>query len=506
MRFLLALVLLALALPPHAAGADILRLRDGTDAADAERLAGRHGATVLDSIPQLDAYLVSELPAAAARSLAARRLVRSVEANGSDPLADGPPYRGSDWHLQATRVPDVWPLTRGNPSITVAILDTGVDLDRPELAGALVPGIDVTNGDEPHDRNGHGTFVAGIAAASGFVDGVCPACSLMPIKVVPNGSTEAPKFDSAQGIVWAVDHGADVINLSFGGSDRSDVQEAAVRYALARGVVVVAAAGNEGTAAPQYPAAYDGVLAVGATDDRDRIWSGSSYGRWVDLAAPGGGVFSLSLEGGFERRSGTSFATPIVSGVAALLRARNPELDVAEVAAALRAGTVPLADGVRRFGRGRLDAALAFAKASAPGRPTLSVTRFALSPQAPFVRRWGPARAGGTFAAAALVVRDDTGERVASGGIACSARVGSRELTPVAPRFRAGVALCAWRVPPAAGERWITGTLTVSSGGFQAAQPFRVKAKKPLGLRDGVRGGVRDDLRDGLGDRVRGGL
>lgn len=480
MRLVLALVLLVLALPSSAAGADVLRLRDGTGPADAERLAGRYGASVLDSIPQLDAYLVSELPAAALRSLAGLGPVRSVEPNGSDALAGGPPYRGSDWHLQATHVQDVWQLTRGDPSLTVAILDTGVDLDRPELASSLVPGIDVTNDDEPRDRNGHGTFVAGLVAASGFVDGVCPDCSLMPIKVVPTGSTEAPKFDSAQGIVWAVDHGADVVNLSFGGSERSDVQEDAVRYALARGVVVVAAAGNEGSASPQYPAAYDGVIAVGATDDRDRIWSGSSYGDWVDLAAPGGGVFSLALEGGVERRFGTSFSTPIVSGIAALLRASHPELGVAQVMAALLAGTVPLAEGARRFERGRIDASLVLTKASAPGMPTLSLTRFVLSPHARFVRRWGEARAGRTFAAAALVVRDDTGERVAAGGIACSARIGSRRLVPVAPRFGAGVALCAWRVPASAGERWIEGTLTVSHGGFQATQPFRVKAKKPL--------------------------
>jgi subtilisin family serine protease len=479
-RFLLAVALLALALPAHAAGADVLRLRDGTGPTDAARLAERYGATVLDSIPQLDAYLLSDLPPAAARSLAARRLVRSVEPNGSDALAAGPPYRGSDWHLQATHVPDVWPLTGGDPSVTVAILDTGVDLDRPELTANLVHGTDVTSDDEPRDRNGHGTFVAGIVASNGFVNGVCPACSLMPIKVVPTGSTEAPKFDSAQGIVWAVDHGADVINLSFGGSDRSDVQEDAVRYALARGVVVVAAAGNERSSTPQYPAAYDGVIAVGATDDRDRIWSGSSYGPWVDLAAPGGGVFSLSLQGGFERRWGTSFSTPVVSGVAALLRAYRPAFGGAEVASALQAGTVPLADGVRRFDRGRLDAGLTFAKASAPGMPTLSVTRFVLSPHAPFVRRWGEARAGRTFAAAALVVRDDTGQRVETGGISCFARIGSRELTPVAPRFRSGVALCAWRVPASAGERWIEGTLTVSREGFEATQAFRVKARKPL--------------------------
>jgi subtilisin family serine protease len=484
--FLAALLAaLVLALPAHAAGDVVLRLQPETSRADAERLAERYGATVLDAIPQLDAYLLTALPAAAARSLAARPLVRSVEPNGADSLAaGGPPYRGSDWHLQATRVPEVWPLTRGDSSVTVAILDTGVDLDRPELAANLVPGVDVANDDdEPRDRNGHGTFVAGLVASNGFVTGVCPLCSIMPIKVVADGSTEAPKFDSAEGIIWAVEHGADVVNLSFGGSERSGVQEDAVRYALHRGVVVVAAAGNERSATEQFPAAYDGVIAVGATDDRDRVWSGSSYGSWVDLGAPGSGLFSLALEGGVERRSGTSFATPIVAGIAALLRSYRPALGGSELASALQAGTVPLPEGARQFDRGRLDAALAVGKASLQGLPTLSITRFALSPEGRFVRRYGEARAGRAFAAAAVVVRDDTGELVATGGVACSARIGSRELRPVVARFRAGVALCAWKVPASAGERWIEGTLTADHDGFQATQPFRVKAKKPLARR-----------------------
>lgn len=482
MRFLVVLLaMLALAFPAHAAGAVVVRLQAGTSPADAQQLAQRYGAAVLDSIPQLDAYLLSALPAAAERALAARPLVRSVEPNTTDSLAGGPPYRGSDWHLQATRVPEVWPVTRGDPSVTIAILDTGVDLDRPELAANLVPGRDVANDDdEPRDRNGHGTFVAGLVASNGFLTGVCPLCSVMPIKVVADGSTEAPKFDSAQGIVWAVDNGADVVNLSFGGSERSGVQEDAVRYALQRGVVVVAAAGNEASDVEQFPAAYDGVIAVGATDDRDAVWSGSSYGPWVDLGAPGRGLFSLALDGGIERRSGTSFATPIVSGVAALLRSYRPALSGPELAAALQAGTIPLPEGARRFDRGRLDAALALSKASMPGLPTLSVTRFALSPRAPFVRPYGEARAGGTFAAAAVIVRDDTGERVEAGGVLCSARIGSRELAPVVSRFRTGVAFCAWKVPASAGERWIEGTLAADHGGFQATQPFRVKAKKRL--------------------------
>ena len=472
---------LLLAAPAHAASELVLRLEPGTSRADADRIATGLGGTVVDAIPQLDAFLVSGVRPGRSRLFVGRQGVLSVEPNVADRLAAGPPYRGSDWHLEATRVPEVWALTQGDPSVTVAILDTGVDLGRPELATSLVAGIDIANDDDdPTDHNGHGTFVAGLVASTGFVNGVCPGCTVMPVKVVGDHATEAPKFDSAEGIVWAVDHGAEVVNLSFGGGDRSEVQEDAVRYALARGVIVLAAAGNESSAAPQYPAAYDGVVAVGASDDRDRLWSGSSYGPWVDLAAPGKFIFSLALEGGFERRSGTSFATPIVSGLAALVLSAHPSLAGSDVATALRSGTVPLLEPGPRLERGRVDATLAFAKAAMAGQPTLSVTRFALSPQAPFVRSYGEARAGRTFAAGAVVVRDDTGGQVTAAELFCAAHIGSRALPVMSARFAAGAALCAWRVPWSGGERWIEGSITVSRNGFQAIQRFRVKAKKPL--------------------------
>ncbi len=482
MPFVLAvLAALLLAAPALGSGGTVLCLDPGASRADAERIAAAAGGVVVDSIPALDAYLVAGLGRGAERSLAAASLVRAIEPNRTDQLAASPPYRGSDWHLQAVRVPEAWATTRGSPSVTVAILDTGVDIDRDELAGRVVPGTDVANDDDdPRDRNGHGTFVAGIVASDGFVTGVCPACSVMPVKVVEDGSTEATKFDSADGIVWAVDHGADVLNLSLGGADRSQVQEDAVRYALARGVVIVASAGNEGTATPQYPAGYDGVVGVGGTDDRDRSWSGSSYGAWVDLAAPATQLFSLSLAGGIERRSGTSYSTPIVSGVAALVLAAHPALSGDAVADALRAGTVPTGDAERRYDRGRIDAVLALAKASSPGEETLSVTRFALSPLAPFLTRYPEPRAGNVFAAGAVVLRDDTGELVDEGEVACVAHVGSRVLPVVARRLRDGVAICAWRVPWAAGARWVDGWVIVRRNGYQAMQPFRVKARKPL--------------------------
>ena len=479
MRLFLACLVALLVAAPASGGELVVRLQVGADRSDAERIASSVGGSLADAIPQLDAYLIKG-SRADRRLLAGHPQIRSIERNAADHLTVSPPFRGSDWHLQAIRAPEAWAQTRGDPTVTIAALDTGVDRERPELQANLVAGTDVANDDEnPIDRDGHGTFVAGMLVSNGFVTGVCPACTLMPIKVVADGASSAPKFDSAEGIVWAVDHGADIVNLSLGGAERSGVQEDAVRYALARGVVIVASAGNEATDTPEFPAGYEGVIAVGATDDRDAVWSGSSFGSWVDIGAPGTGLFSLALEGGFERRSGTSFAAPIVSGVAGLALALRPGLSPAAVTTALRAGTVPLTEGARRYERGRIDAPLVLAKASAPGEATLTVTRFALSPRAAFVRRYPEARAGQEFAAGAFVVRDDTEAAVSDGAIACVAQIGPRVLVLVSSRLHRGLALCAWRVPGWAGERWIEGSVTVSRESHVAVQAFRVKAKKP---------------------------
>lgn len=490
MPFLAALLAaLALACPATAAEV-ILRLDPGATPADAARIAAATGGRVVDAVPQLGAYLV-ERPggAGAARArLGSQPLVQSIEANGADPLAGPapsagplPPYRGPGWQLTAIRAQAAWTRTQGATAAVIAILDTGLDASRPELAGRIVPGRDVANeDDDTTDANGHGTFVAGLAAAnSNWVLGVCPGCAVMPVKVVADGSREAMKIDSAEGIVWAVDHGARILNLSFGGTDRSQVQEDAIRYALARGAIVIASAGNEGTTEPQYPAALDGVISVGGTSDRDLRWGGSSYGPWVDFGAPADRLLSLALPDGYDRRSGTSYATPLVSGAAGLVLSTYPALSGADLAAALRAGTDPLADGERAFDRGRLDVLLALAKAATPAAPTLSIVQLALSPSAQFVRRFPEARAGLDFAVGAVVVTDDTGAPVTAGRVSCSAR-GPGGPPPVRrTTFVGGAAVCVLGVPRQAGGRWIEGTIRVERGGYVAESPFRVKAKKP---------------------------
>jgi hypothetical protein len=214
-----------------------------------------------------------------------------------------------------------------------------VDTTHPDLAGRTVAGYNVVDpSSAPSDTAGHGTFVAGVIAANtnngAGVAGVVWNGRVMPVKVFAGASA----FDSdvATGIVWAVDHGARVINLSLGGPQPSDLLHAAVQYAANRDVVVVVAAGNSGDNTPQYPAAFPEVIAVGATDPAGQRVDFSTYGDWLDVAAPGFNITSTYLNGGYATGAGTSFAAPIVSGIAALVRAQNPALTQAQVGDRLR--------------------------------------------------------------------------------------------------------------------------------------------------------------------------
>ncbi len=463
---LCALALLVLPAPARAAEL-VVSLVPAATRADAAGLAAAAGGRLVDSLPGLHAYLL-DVPARA-RLLRASPLVRSVEENGSLGLADGgtDPFLALQWSLARIGAPEAWAGGLGDPAVVIAVVDTGIDYAHVDLAGKVILGRDVANGDDdPVDPHGHGTAVAGIAAASAGnglgIAGVCAACTLMAVKVVRDGATEATKFDSAQGIVWAADHGADVINFSLSGPTDSQLQRDAVAYALAREVVVAAAAGNDGDAELQYPAAYEGVVAVAASTERDRLATFSSRGDWVDLAAPGTSLLTTAA-GAYARVTGTSFAAPVVAGAAGLILSRLPGIGPEAVRAALVAGTRPLAD--ERDLR-RLDLAYALRRALDPGAPlepdpplTLTIAGFAISPGSWFVAGYDPPRPGRVFAAGARVVRDDTGEIVPSGRVSCRARVGARRLRVAGASFSDGVALCAWRVPAGAAGKRVRGSV-----------------------------------------------
>ena len=257
-------------------------------------------------------------------------------------------------------LPQIWEATTGDPGVIIATVDTGANLI-PDLEGALVPGYDFVDNDfEAQDTHAgsHGTRVASVIAARGNNEigmaGACWSCRVMPIRVSSNGSASPARI--AQGIVYAADHGARVINVSLSHPGSPDAGEAAaVQYALDRGAVVVASAGNAGSEAPQYPAAYPGVLAVGATDDLDDLYFWSSRGPWVSLSAPGCQmVTDVTTPPGTI--CGTSFTPAVVSGVAGLVLSANPALTASQVVAAL----VTTARPVVGLAYGRVDPVAAF--------------------------------------------------------------------------------------------------------------------------------------------------
>ncbi|MFD5318814.1 type VII secretion-associated serine protease mycosin [Streptomyces sp. NPDC127098] len=266
-------------------------------------------------------------------------------------------------------LPQAWDLATGE-GVTVAVVDSGVDATHPDLDGRVARGSEFVGVrderefriDEParqRDCEGHGTAVAGLIAARGAdgegVIGVAPGATVYPVRIADGVENATPRTFAAA-IADAVAAGADVINLSLAiPSDYEPIREA-VEDALAEDVVVVAAAGNEGDAR-MYPAAYDGVLAVGAVDAEGQPLDSSNPGDWVDLAAIGADQVVVSPGGeGYRAEGGTSMAAAQVSAVAALVRSRFPDLPATEVVQRLVRSATPLGGGRNdRTGAGLVD-------------------------------------------------------------------------------------------------------------------------------------------------------
>jgi subtilisin family serine protease len=237
-------------------------------------------------------------------------------------------------------------ITRGSPEVMVAVLDTGVDRSHPELSGKIAKQMDLVNlegldtkgfvgdylglDDLPDDEVGHGSHVSGIIVAKGLKmdEGVAPDCRLMAVRVLATMSANGRRYGAGivdninAGIKYAVDRGADVINMSLGirhvggGLPHEDV----IRYAISKNVTVVAASGNDGTAEKYYPGALKGVWAVGATDEDGRVATFTSWGAPISVVAPGSGIYSAFANGGYAHATGTSQASPFVAGAIALLK------------------------------------------------------------------------------------------------------------------------------------------------------------------------------------------
>lgn len=271
---------------------------------------------------------------------------------------------GNQWALRKIQAPQAWNLNKGDANIRVAVLDSGIDGSHPELNAKVVMGYDfVENDATPQDANGHGTHVAGIIAAeTNNMTGVASLgwnTTLMIGRVLDangNGSHAA----IANAIYWATDNGAKVINLSLGGSTGSQTLSDAVHYAATHDVVIVASAGNNGNTAANYPAYYGSTIAVAATDPSDRRASYSTYGLWVDMAAPGSQILS-TLPGGYGYASGTSMAAPMVSAAAALVWNTSYGTSANAIRIRLVATGVPVRAGFGSYPVRRLNAYRAIA-------------------------------------------------------------------------------------------------------------------------------------------------
>jgi thermitase len=294
------------------------------------------GGTTRRQIDALNTYSVTLRPNVTISELPSSPIVVHAEIDeiaGATQTKVSPPNDpryAEQWAFPVVGLPQAW---QGLPSrtIVVAVIDSGVCLSHPDLQGRLLAGFDfVDNDNDPTDVFGHGCGVAGVIAANSNngvgVAGVAPKAQIMPLRVLDqNGLGNYSNIASA--IVYAVDNGAHIINLSLAGSSPSSIIEAAVNYATNRNVIVIAAAGNFAQERAYYPAAYPNVIAVGSIDPNLQRSSFSNFGSQIDVWAPGRDILTTNKNGQYEFMSGTSFAAPIVAGLTAITEAFNTSLN-----------------------------------------------------------------------------------------------------------------------------------------------------------------------------------
>lgn len=326
-----------------------------------------HGAREVGKVRALDVRIL-ELPEQAN----AQAVLRALQANPSIQFAEidsllpphatlNDPSIGSQWHIAKMGAPSAWDSSNG-AGVVIAILDTGVDGTHPDLAARMVPGWNMyDNNADSSDVYGHGTLVAGTAAAVGNnatgVAGLAWNAFIMPVRISkPDGYASFSTI--ASGLTWAADHGAKVANISYGVSGNYTVQSAA-QYLKDKGGVTVVSAGNSGVLDATAPSST--MVTVSATNINDSVTSWSTYGDFVDVSAPGEGIYTTASGGGYASVSGTSFASPATAGTVALMMAANAALDPATLESLLKQTALDLgtAGFDQKYGHGRVNAAAA---------------------------------------------------------------------------------------------------------------------------------------------------
>ncbi|WP_308638879.1 S8 family peptidase [Paenibacillus silvisoli] len=270
-------------------------------------------------------------------------------------------YSQYQWNLPVIETEKGWGVSKGNNSVKIAVLDTGAQLDHPDLKGKLEEGTNLVISDTPPDDDvGHGTHVTGIIAAAvnngEGVAGMTWYNKVVPVKVL-DSSGAGSTYTVAEGVIWATDHGAKVINMSLGNYAEAQFLHDAIKYAYDHDVVLIAASGNDNTERPGYPAAYPEVFAVASTNSDGTRSTFSNYGDYIDVAAPGFSIASTYPGSQYAALSGTSMASPHVSALAGLIRSINPELTNVEVMDIMRKSAKDLGDKGKDkyFGYGQID-------------------------------------------------------------------------------------------------------------------------------------------------------
>ena len=383
---LLASAIASLGLSAHAAGDDgayargriLIEAKAGLSDDSLATLLQAHGARGR-KLGKSRLHVV-DLPAGASEvemvaKLAHRPELKFAELDRvvSTSMAVNDPYIGSAWHLGKIGAPTAWDSTLGT-GVTIAVLDTGINIAHPDLQARMVAGYNVVaSNTDVSDLCGHGTAVAGAVAATANngagVAGVAGAARIMPLRVVYTDSAGCHAYLStiASAVTYAADHGARVANASFVDLSSSAAVQSAAAYLKSKNGLLFVAAGNTG--ALESLGSSGSMIPVSATDSSDAKASFSSYGSYVALAAPGAGIWTTNADGGYGSWSGTSFASPVAAGVAALVMAARPDLSASQVESLLYASAVDLGSAGRDslFGYGRVDAAAAVRAARAYG-------------------------------------------------------------------------------------------------------------------------------------------
>lgn len=345
----------------------IVKMAGGLTAAEQAAVLARNGGIETSSIPALRLRVV-RVPAAEAAAVQSKYQadpqVERVEINQKRKAEGAPadPLFYSQWGLRKIGWDSVFGSSAPTGTAVVAVLDTGVDASHPDLGGAVISGASIVDGSDGRtDPNGHGTWMAGIIAAApdngiGIAGVAYAGVKIMPVTVLgPDGTGQ--DSDIISGILYAADRGADVILMAFGNPGQSPALQEAVNYAWSKNCVLVAAAGNDASAVPAYPAGGPGVIGVSATDPGDGLTTISNHGT-AFLAAPGMTILTTDLRQSYATISGTSAASAIVSGVAAFMKASDMTLSNGIIAGRL-ARTADPAGTTAQTGNGRVNMARA---------------------------------------------------------------------------------------------------------------------------------------------------